>query len=538
VVVPEIKVGLAQTNPVVGDYQNNAEEILRLMREASEADVQLLVFGELALNGYPLGDLSYRADVIGTGEAKLAELIQESKAFPKLTVVLGHASMADGTRPALQSSDAIAHNSATVFCGGKVLGRYDKQRLPNYDVFDDWRNFIPGNQELIFEVAGVKCAIAICEDIWEENSSRPAKLKAAGVEYLAVPNGSPYTRDKDQQRRAAARKFAVGFNLVYVNLVGGQDELLFDGDSFLLDKAGNEVLSSGMTVGLVSDPATTAKQSDHDQKLFDVLVLGLRDYLRKTGQSKVVLGLSGGIDSALCAAIAKEAVGADNVTGVLLPSRYSSDHSLADAELLATNLGIEHRTIPIDAAHKAFESSLDLSPLAQENIQARIRAVILMGISNSEGHLLISTGNKSEVAVGYSTMYGDAAGGFAPIKDVYKTDVWKLAKAYNSRFDRSVIPENSIVKPPSAELRPGQLDQDSLPDYQLLDSVLQLLIEGKRTAKEVVALGYESETVARIDGLVRASEWKRSQGAIGTKTTEIAFGRGRRVPLTTRFGKL
>ncbi len=536
--MPEIKVGLAQTNPVVGDYQNNAEEILRLMREASEADVQLLVFGELALNGYPLGDLSYRADVIGTGEAKLAELIQESKAFPKLTVVLGHATMADGTRPALQSSDAIAHNSATVFCGGKVLGRYDKQRLPNYDVFDDWRNFIPGNQELIFEVAGVKCAIAICEDIWEENSSRPAKLKAAGVEYLAVPNGSPYTRDKDQQRRAAARKFAVGFNLVYVNLVGGQDELVFDGDSFLLDKAGNEVLSSGMTVGLVSDPATTAKQSDHDQKLFDVLVLGLRDYLRKTGQSKVVLGLSGGIDSALCAAIAKEAVGADNVTGVLLPSRYSSNHSLADAELLATNLGIEHRTIPIDSAHKAFESSLDLSPLAQENIQARIRAVILMGISNSEGHLLISTGNKSEVAVGYSTMYGDAAGGFAPIKDVYKTDVWKLAKAYNSRFDRSVIPENSIVKPPSAELRPGQLDQDSLPDYQLLDSVLQLLIEGKRTAKEVVALGYEIETVARIDGLVRASEWKRSQGAIGTKTTEIAFGRGRRVPLTTRFGKL
>jgi NAD+ synthase (glutamine-hydrolysing) len=251
-----------------------------------------------------------------------------------------------------------------------------------------------------------------------------------------------------------------------------------------------------------------------------------------------VLGLSGGIDSALCAAIAKEAVGAQNVTGVLLPSRYSSDHSLSDAELLAKNLGIEHRTVPIDPAYQAFEASLPLSSLAQENIQARIRAVILMGISNSEGHLLISTGNKSEVAVGYSTMYGDAAGGFAPIKDVYKTDVWRLATAYNDRYDSFVIPENSIVKPPSAELRPGQLDQDSLPNYWLLDDVLGLLIEGKKTVTEVVAAGFDAETVTRIDGMVRASEWKRSQGAIGTKTTEVAFGRGRRVPLTTRFGKL
>jgi NAD+ synthase (glutamine-hydrolysing) len=260
--------------------------------------------------------------------------------------------------------------------------------------------------------------------------------------------------------------------------------------------------------------------------------------VQKTGQRKIVLGLSGGIDSALCAAIAKEAVGAQNVTGVLLPSRYSSDHSLSDAELLAKNLGIEHRTVPIDPAHQAFEASLPLSSLAQENIQARIRAVILMGISNSEGHLLISTGNKSEVAVGYSTMYGDAAGGFAPIKDVYKTDVWRLATAYNDRYDSFVIPENSIVKPPSAELRPGQLDQDSLPDYGLLDDVLGLLIEGKKTVTEVVAAGFDAETVTRIDGMVRASEWKRSQGAIGTKTTEVAFGRGRRVPLTTRFGKL
>lgn len=536
--MPEIKVGLAQTNPVVGDYQNNALEILRLMTEANAAGVQLLVFGELALNGYPLGDLSYRADVITSGEAKLAQIVYESRSYPQLTVVLGHASLAKEPRPRIQSSDAIAHNSATVFRAGEVIGRYDKQRLPNYDVFDDWRNFIPGSKELIFEVSGTRCAVAICEDIWEQNSGRSAALKAAGVEYLVVPNGSPYTRAKNKQRRKAATTFAAGMSLAYVNLSGGQDELVFDGDSFLLDAGGSEIITAGIESGLYLRNAPRQSNQDSYEKLFEVLVVGLRDYLKKTGQKKVVLGLSGGIDSALCAAIAKEAVGSANVTGVLLPSRYSSTHSLSDAEQLAKNLEIEYRTIPIETAHQAFESTLELSSLAQENLQARIRAVILMGISNSEGHLLISTGNKSEVAVGYSTMYGDAAGGFAPIKDVYKTDVWKLAETYNNVNGSAVIPQNSITKPPSAELRPGQLDQDSLPDYQLLDSVLELLIEGKKTVAEVVAAGFDLSTVTRIDKMVRASEWKRSQGAIGTKTTEIAFGRGRRVPLTTRFGEL
>ena len=536
--MPEIKVGLAQTNPVVGDYQNNALDILRLMGEAHASGVQLLVFGELALNGYPLGDLSYREDVIASGEAKLEEIVRESKSFPDLTVVLGHASLAKGPKLGIQSSDAIAHNSATVFRAGVVIGRYDKHRLPNYDVFDDWRNFIPGNKELIFEVSGTTCAVAICEDIWEKDSARSSSLKASGVEYLVVPNGSPYTRDKSKQRREAATSFANGMNLAYVNLSGGQDELVFDGDSFLMDAQGNEVISAGITPGLYQVGNSGNISQDPYEKLFEVLVVGLRDYLNKTGQKKVVLGLSGGIDSALCAAIAKEAVGSANVTGVLLPSRYSSEHSLSDAEQLAKNLQIDYRTIPIEPAHRAFESSLKLSDLAQENIQARIRAVILMGISNSEEHLLISTGNKSEVAVGYSTMYGDAAGGFAPIKDVYKTDVWKLAETYNKFNGSEVIPQNSISKPPSAELRPGQLDQDSLPDYQLLDSVLELLIEGKRTVAQVVAAGFDSSIVNRIDKMVRASEWKRSQGAIGTKTTEIAFGRGRRVPLTTRFGEL
>jgi NAD+ synthase (glutamine-hydrolysing) len=452
--------------------------------------------------------------------------------------VLGHAALSSSAHTSIQSSDAIATNSASVFRDGKLIGRYDKQRLPNYDVFDDWRNFIPGSSELTFDVAGTSCAIAICEDIWDEDSTRGEKLKAIGVELVIVPNGSPYTREKSAQRRAAAKSFAQGISLAYVNLAGGQDELVFDGDSFLIDQTGKEIVTAGLNPGLYSKFNTSADDRDPYAQLFDVLVIGLRDYLQKTGQRKVVLGLSGGIDSALCAAIAKEAVGSENVTGVLLPSRYSSDHSLSDARQLAQTLGIDHRTIEIDAAHKAFESSLALSDLAQENIQARIRAVILMGISNSEGHLLISTGNKSEVAVGYSTMYGDAAGGFAPIKDVYKTDVWKLAETYNQIRGFDAIPSNSITKPPSAELRPGQLDQDSLPEYELLDAILALLIEGKQTASEIVSKGYEAQTVAKIDGMVRASEWKRSQGAIGTKTTSIAFGRGRRVPLTTRFGEL
>jgi NAD+ synthase (glutamine-hydrolysing) len=538
VAVPEIKVGLAQTNPVVGDYENNAAAIDSMMAQAHSEGLDLVVFGELALNGYPLGDLSYRRDVIQAGELSLEHLIKRSEAYPGLTIVLGHAALSSTGRSPIQSSDAIATNSASVFSEGKLVGRYDKQRLPNYDVFDDWRNFIPGNSELIFEVAGIKCAIAICEDIWDQDSVRGSRLKDQGVELIVVPNGSPYTRDKASQRRAAAKDFSNGISIAYVNLAGGQDELVFDGDSFLLDASGKEIVTAGLNPGLFSKSNTTSSQADHYRELFDVLVIGLRDYLRKTGQGKVVLGLSGGIDSALCAAIAKEAVGPENVTGVLLPSRYSSDHSLSDARLLAENLGIEHRTIEIDAAHRAFESSLSLSDLAQENIQARIRAVILMGISNSEGHLLISTGNKSEVAVGYSTMYGDAAGGFAPIKDVYKTDVWKLAETYNKVRGFDAIPRNSITKPPSAELRPGQLDQDSLPDYEVLDGILALLIEDKQTSAEIVSQGFDAQTVARIDGMVRASEWKRSQGAIGTKTTAIAFGRGRRVPLTTRFGTL
>ena len=529
-----LRIAFGQTNPVVGDFQHNLNQVVTACEEvAGSAD--LIVFGELALCGYPLGDLSYRRDIIEASETTVAKLIELSKDFPGLTVVVGYASLASLSEER-QSSYAIAHNSAAVIRNGELLGNYHKQILPNYDVFDDWRNFIPGSQELLFDVAGTKCAVAICEDIWSRDPARPEYLRSQGVKLLVVPNGSPYTREKRSERLTAARAFQSGFGIAYANLAGGQDDLVFDGGSFLLSEDGELSAQLGDESGSVV--ANSNIEQDANQLLWRVLCTGLRDYLSKTGQTSVVLGLSGGIDSALSAAIAADAIGPENVFGVALPSRYSSDHSLSDAKAVADALGIHFREVAIDRAHLAFEELVDLSPLAGENIQARIRAVILMGISNTEGHLLLTTGNKSEIAVGYSTMYGDAAGGFGPIKDLYKTDVWKLSRWRNESTGAELIPWNSITKEPSAELRPNQKDQDSLPDYELLDGILRELVENSRTISQVVDLGYERELVQEIDAMVRKAEWKRSQGAIGTKTTKVAFGSGRRVPLTTRFEAL
>jgi NAD+ synthase (glutamine-hydrolysing) len=531
-----LTVAFGQTNPVVGDFKHNLAQIENQIAAASDK-AQLLVFGELAICGYPLGDLSYRHDVISANEAALERLTAFTSQFPDLTVVVGHVSLSNAPKSATQSSFAIAHNSASVLKAGTLIGTYHKQVLPNYDVFDDWRNFVPGDSELFFEVAGVRCAVAICEDIWTLDQARSKALAAAGVELLAVPNGSPFTTSKRGERIAAARQFQAGFAVAYANLSGGQDELVFDGGSFLLNKDGEVTHQADLSEGLKGPGHPSAVETDM-QLLWEVLVVGLRDYVAKTGQKQAVLGLSGGIDSALCAAIAAAALGPENVFGVGLPSRYSSEHSLTDAQQLALNLGINYRVVEIDAAHQAFEDSISLSNLAAENIQARIRAVILMGISNTEGQLLLTTGNKSEIAVGYSTMYGDSAGGFAPIKDLYKTQVWDLARWLNANSGAEQIPTSSIDKPPSAELRPGQKDADSLPDYKLLDEILRLLIEKGSTVRQVAKLGFELDLVQEIDSMVRKAEWKRSQGAIGTKVSAVAFGTGRRVPLTTRFEKL
>ncbi|HEY7853801.1 MAG TPA: NAD(+) synthase, partial [Aquiluna sp.] len=381
------------------------------------------------------------------------------------------------------------------------------------------------------------CAIAICQDIWTDDQQRPAELSANGVELLVVPNGSPFGKGKHATRIDAARSFQRGFGIAYANLSGGQDDLVFDGSSFLLGPDGTLSFQAGLKEGVHLSTADSVQHTE-TERLWDALVIGLRDYLSKTGQRQVILGLSGGIDSALSAAIACEAIGPENVYGVALPSRYSSEHSIADAEALANNLGLNYSLIEIDNAHKAFEELVQLGDLAGENIQARIRAVILMGISNTEGQLLLSTGNKSEIAVGYSTMYGDSAGGFAPIKDLYKTEVWALASWYNESKGKELIPQNSITKPPSAELRPDQQDSDSLPEYEVLDRVIEALVERTLTIDEVAQSGIDRDLVVQIDDLIRKAEWKRSQGAIGTKVSAVAFGSGRRVPLTTRFEKL
>ncbi len=531
-----IKLAFAQTNPVVGDFANNAKVICELMSQAHSQGVELLVFGELALCGYPMGDYSYRADLVKECDAQLSQIVQHSRNLRGLTAVIGHIALAEESKPDSQVSAAIAHNSASVISEGSVLGRYDKMRLPNYDVFDDWRNFVPGNSELFFELNGLKIAVAICEDIWGAKP-RGNTLRTAGVDLVVVPNGSPFSTAKNEQRLEAARTFADGMYLAYANLCGGQDELVFDGQSFLVSPGGDLLFRGGFDTGLSLAEAGSVSDLSADELLWNALVTGLRDYMHKTGQSKAILGLSGGIDSALCAALAVEAVGAANVLGVGLPSRFSSDHSLSDAADLARTLGIDYRVVPIDPAHKALETMISLPGVAGENVQARIRAVVLMGISNAEGHLLLTTGNKSELAVGYSTIYGDSAGGFAPIKDLFKTDVWRMARYCNQRAGVELIPEASISKAPSAELRPGQLDQDSLPDYEMLDKILRLLIEEGQTISQIIQLGYDQAVVHDIDRMVQRAEWKRSQGAIGTKVSKVAFGRGRRVPLTTRFEK-
>jgi NAD+ synthase (glutamine-hydrolysing) len=531
-----LTLAFGQTNPVVGDFDYNLAQI-REQIVAAPQGTDLLVFGELAICGYPLGDLSYRRDIIEGSEKALQALVAFTESFPNLTIVVGHASHALVASSPQQSSFAIAHNSASVMKGGNLLGTYHKRSLPNYDVFDDWRNFVPGNQELVFDVAGTRCALAICEDIWTLDPSRAKELREAGVELLVVPNGSPFTKSKRAERLKAARNFQDGFAIAYANLSGGQDELVFDGGSFYLGGDGLIQFQADMRPGLKVSNSNHEIETD-TELLWGVLVAGLRDYLAKTGQKQVVLGLSGGIDSALCAAIAVDAVGPENVHGVALPSRYSSVHSLSDAEALAKNLGLKYRTVEIERAHKAFEDTITLSDLASENIQSRIRAVILMGISNTEGPLLLTTGNKSEIAVGYSTMYGDSAGGFAPIKDLYKTEVWELSRWLNTARGREVIPVSSIEKAPSAELRPDQTDQDSLPEYPLLDAILERLIERSSTVSEIVQEGFDRKLVREVDSLVRKAEWKRSQGAIGTKVSAVAFGTGRRVPLTTRFETL
>lgn len=551
---------MAALNPTVGDLAGNSAEIARAVAAASSEGVHLIVFPEMVLTGYPIEDLALRPSFRAASKAAIDELAQaiEDQGHGEVVAVVGYLDQAPSGGP---------QNVAAVIHRGQVRARYIKTHLPNFGVFDEYRNFVAGDSTLVVRIHGVDVGVLICQDIWHEDGVLK-KLAARTPGLVVVPNGSPYERNKDDVRLSLVSREAkrMGAPFIYVNMVGGQDDLVFDGDSLVVDGDGQLIARTphcdeGLMIvdldlaGQTSSPdivisenaiaqsaplvTAIAERTSIEEQMWKVLVLGLRDYVEKNGFRSVVLGLSGGIDSALVAAIAVDALGAKRVNGVALPSKYSSDHSVADAQAMAENTGLHFRIIPIAPMVDAFTSNVVLKGLAEENVQARVRGTTLMGISNQEGHLVLATGNKSELAVGYSTLYGDAVGGFAPIKDIYKTDVWALARWRNARAlelgEVAPIPVNSIEKEPSAELRPDQKDSDSLPDYTLLDQVLTEYVDHDRGYDELVAAGFDSALVARVIGLVDAAEYKRRQYPPGTKVSSRAFGKDRRLPMTTRW---
>jgi NAD+ synthase (glutamine-hydrolysing) len=531
---------MAQTNPTVGDISGNLAQTMSAIDAAKANGANLVVFGEMNLTGYPIEDLASSQAV-----EELAETLSSEK-YSGLCVVVGHP-----LRASSPNGWSIAHNAATVIIDGRIAGHYAKHHLPNYSVFDEFRNFVPGNKPFSFLFQGLTFSTLICEDIWQDGGN-VSHLSSSNTDVALVLNGSPFEVSKTDTRLKLVQELSSTQNcaVAYVNLVGGQDDLVFDGNSFFVNALGELVTRSKQfetdisyidieTRFVCSSPTPEIEVKDELGEVWDALVLGLRDYVRKNTFKSVVLGLSGGIDSAVCAVLAADAIGASNVYGVSMPSKYSSDHSKGDAAELASRIGCHYRTEAIEGMVEAFETQLKLGGLASENLQARMRGVILMALSNSEGHLTLTTGNKTELAVGYSTIYGDSVGGFAPIKDVEKSLVWKLAEWRNDKALElgltPPIPQNSITKPPSAELRPGQVDQDSLPDYDLLDSLLDAYVERRLGRDQVISEGFDVSTVDRILGLVDRAEWKRRQGAIGPKITGMAFGRDRRLPITNKF---
>lgn len=543
-----LRLALAQVDPTVGDLEGNARLIRDWVGRAATAGAHLVAFPEMCLTGYPIEDLALRGSFQDAVAAALPELARAIAAdgHGSLAVVVGFLDTSQLAPDRLGAPPGAPMNAAAVLRGGEIVARYAKHHLPNYGVFDEFRYFVPGETGAFFDVAGSKVALAICEDLWQEGGP-VAELAATDCDLLIVINGSPYEVSKTDERLALCTRRAAqaGMTLAYVNQVGGQDELVFDGDSLVVSADGRLIARAGsfreelLVVDLAQGTGPIAPELDPLESVYSALVLGLRDYVIKNGFSSVLIGLSGGIDSALVAAIACDALGASCVHGISLPSRYSSPHSKDDAAELAARTGLHLRTVPIGPMVDAYESALTLTGLAAENLQARVRGTTLMAVSNQEGHLVLATGNKSELAVGYSTIYGDAVGGFAPIKDVPKTLVWDLARWRNARARRDgevpPIPENSIAKPPSAELRPDQLDSDSLPDYEELDRVLAAYVAQDRGAAELVEAGFDRELVQRVLRLTDAAEYKRRQYPPGPKVSFKAFGRDRRLPITNAW---
>ncbi|MEN9927064.1 MAG: hypothetical protein RJB27_140 [Actinomycetota bacterium] len=547
----KLRVALAQINPTVGDLAGNAGLIAAAVTAAQEASANLIVFPEMIVTGYPVEDLALRPSF----QAASIRAVQEIAASITGDIVAVVGYLDQGPKNAV----AIIHD-------GKIRATYVKRHLPNYGVFDEFRNFVAGDQSLVVRIHGIDVAVAICEDIWHSLDSIASRTPG----LLVVPNGSPFERNKDDVRLALVQKRAkeITAPVAYVNMTGGQDDLVFDGDSIVVGKDGSVLArtaqfddqlivvdiecaegSSRPDVVISEEPtshasptnSTIATPLSDEAEMWHALVMGLRDYVGKNGFRSVVLGLSGGIDSALVAAIAIDALGAKRVNGVAMPSKYSSGHSVEDAQALADATGIHFRITPIAPMVDAFMNNVVLKGLAEENLQARVRGTTLMGISNQEGHLVLATGNKSELAVGYSTLYGDAVGGFAPIKDIYKTDVWALSRYRNAlaveRGETQPIPERSITKEPSAELRPDQKDSDSLPDYPLLDQVLRAYVDEDHGYEALLADGFDPELVRRVISLVDKAEYKRRQYPPGTKVSSRAFGKDRRLPMTSRWNE-
>ena len=537
---PVLRIILVQDSFQVGDIHANAGKIIDISRKAIQQGADLVVFPELALTGYPPEDLLLRQGFLRQTEQACLRIAQALKQETAEAGVLFGMPLEE---------NGVLYNAAVYLRQGELAQRYFKQSLPNYSVFDEKRYFIPGDQPLVIELKGCRIGILICEDIWQQEIV--ARVKQQGAAAIIAINASPFHIDKHHDRLAMLEKHARQFALplLYLNMVGGQDELVFDGDSLVMN-AGAELvaraerfepaqLAIDFDGSEVSSADALAPELSTDATVYRALITGVRDFVRNNGFSGVVIGLSGGVDSALTLAIAVDALGAENVRAIMMPSRYTADISLQDAQAEAKALGVQYDIIAIEDVFNQFLETLAPvfgdapADVTEENLQARCRGVLLMAISNKSGRMVLTTGNKSEMAVGYATLYGDMCGGFAPIKDVCKTRVYQLCRYRNSISP--VIPERVLTRPPTAELREDQCDQDSLPDYAILDRILELSVEQDRSVDEIVAEGIDRETVLKVVRLVQQSEHKRRQSAPGIRITRRAFGRDRRYPITSGY---
>ncbi|RBM15898.1 NAD+ synthase [Streptomyces sp. PT12] len=581
--MPQLRIALNQIDSTVGDLSGNADAVLRWTRHGVERGAHLVAFPEMMLTGYPVEDLALRASFVSASRTELARLAARlaDEGLGDVPVVVGYLDRAaERLEESVGQPAGAPRNAGAVLHRGEVALTFAKHHLPNYGVFDEFRYFVPGDTLPVVRVGGVDVALAICEDLWQDGGRVPA-ARAAGAGLLLVINASPYEVHKDDTRLDLVRKRAreAGCTLAYLAMVGGQDELVFDGDTLVVDREGDVIArgpqfaeecvlldldlpaaapeppSGRVEDGLVVDHVTLsaepvapypaehtggeAERLDDTEEMYQALVAGVRAYVRKNGFRSVLIGLSGGIDSALCAAIACDALGPEHVFGLSMPSAYSSEHSRDDAAELARRTGLDLCTVAVGPMFDAYMAAVELTGLAEENLQSRLRGTLLMAVSNQDGHIVLAPGNKSELAVGYSTLYGDSVGAYAPIKDVYKTGVYRLARWRNEaarrRGETPPIPENSIAKPPSAELRPGQVDTDSLPDYDELDAVLTLYVDRDQGRAEIIAAGHPPELVTRILRMVDTAEYKRRQYPPGTKISAKVFGKDRRLPLTNRW---